>query len=350
MRGVVFAGERKLEYLDFPDPTPGPGEVVLEIKASGICGSDLHFYRAPPGGGSTGLPGAAAAGPVIRGHEPCGQVAAIGPGVSPNEAKVGMRAMVHHYWGCTVCEHCRSGWAQMCDRQRPEIYGINAHGAHARYMKVPARTLVPLADELSFEAGAAIACGSGTAYAALRRLNVYGGSTVAVFGQGPVGLAGTQFAAAMGARVIAVDISPERLAQAKDLGADVTINPAKDEPIAAIKALTGGKGTDFALECSGSPDARVAAVRGVKLWGVACLVGVGGTVTLDVGTDLMQRQVTVFGSWTFSTVGQADCAAFSVKNKVPVDRVFTHRWTFDQADEAYRLTDKQVGGKGVILM
>ena len=116
--------------------------------------------------------------------------------------------MVHHYKGCTVCNHCRSGWSQLCQEEPVLVYGNNAHGGHARYLKVPAFTLVPLRDELSFAAGAAIACGTGTAYGALRRLNLSGNDTIALFGQGPVGLSATQLAAAMGARVIALDVSP----------------------------------------------------------------------------------------------------------------------------------------------
>ena len=98
--------------------------------------------------------------------------------------------MVHHYQGCTQCDHCRSGWQQLCQEVPVKVYGGNAHGGHARYLKVPANTMVPLPEELSFTAGAAISCGSGTAYGALRRMNVSGRDTIAIFGQGPVGLAG----------------------------------------------------------------------------------------------------------------------------------------------------------------
>ena len=121
-----------------------------------------------------------------------------------------------------------------------KVYGNNEHGGHAKYLKVPANTLVQFPDELSFEAGAAIACGSGTSYSALRRLNLNGGDTIAIFGQGPVGLSGTQFATAMGARVIALDINPERLKRASQFGADEVINPGSDDPVAAIKDLTRG--------------------------------------------------------------------------------------------------------------
>ncbi len=157
MRGVTFLGDRALEIGAFPDPTPGPGEVVLEIKASGMCGSDLKFYRAPRGVGARDLGLGGGGEPVIAGHEPCGVVAAVGPGVGAAEAAPGQRVMVHHYAGCGVCGHCRTGWSQLC-RAGIVVYGITAHGAHAPHMAVPARTLVPLSDGLSFEVGAAISC------------------------------------------------------------------------------------------------------------------------------------------------------------------------------------------------
>jgi len=348
MRGAVFAGHRKVEIRDFPDPTPGPGEVVLEIKASGMCGSDLKFYRPAPGEAQRALGLGDVSEPLIGGHEPCGVVADVGPGVSEAEARVGMRVMDHHYCGCGVCEQCKVGWSQLCPNGFV-VYGVTAHGAHADYMKVPARTLVPLPDELSFATGAAISCGSGTAYNALRRMNVSGHDTLAVFGQGPVGLAATQLGTAMGARVIAIDPTGERLAFARELGADVIIDPSADEPVAALKDLTHDRGVDLALDCSGAEEARVAAVRSTRTWGKVCFVGEGGTVTLDVSKDVLRKQLTIIGSWTFSTVDQAACARFVADRGIDVDRLFTQRWTLDQADEAYRLFDTQTTGKGVFL-
>ncbi len=348
MLGVVFPGDRKLEILEFPDPTPGPGEVVLEIKASGMCGSDLKFYRAVGGPASLGFK--ASAGPVVAGHEPCGVVVAVGPGVAPNQAWLGMRAMQHHYRGCGVCPHCATGWMQMCVDGVAEVYGITGNGGHARYMKCPARTLVELPEALSFETGAAISCGTGTAWGALHRLQLQGNHTLAIFGQGPVGLSATQLAATMGARVIALDTSEERLARARDFGAAEVINPANCEDVVkAIRDLTHGRGADLSLDASSSPLARAQAVRCVRTWGKACFVGEGDTVTLDVSNDLLRRQVTLIGSWTFSTVGQAECARYVADRSIAVDRLFTHRWRLEQAEEAYRLFDAQSSGKGVIL-
>src|SRR5260370_7528485 len=113
MRGVVFTGERGLELMQFPDPTPDAHDVVIEMKASGMCGSDLHQYRRPKGQAQpTGIP--MRDGPVIAGHEPCGVVAAVGSSVDAKEARIGQRVMLHHYQGCTQCNHCPSQCHHLC--------------------------------------------------------------------------------------------------------------------------------------------------------------------------------------------------------------------------------------------
>ncbi len=350
MRGIVFTGGRELELMEFPDPTPGPGEVVLEMKASGMCGSDLHQYRRPKGAKESvgGLP--ANPDPVIGGHEPCGIIAARGPGVTEADARIGARVMVHHYQGCAHCAHCRSGWQQLCQEVPVKVYGNNAHGGHAKYLKVPANTLVALPDELSFEAGAAISCGTGTAWGALRRMNLSGNDTIAIFGQGPVGLSATQLAKAMGARVIALDISPERLSRAKEFGADEVVDPRSNDPVGAIKDLTHGRGADCTLDTSSQQAGRIGAIRSTKVWGTMCFVGERNEVTIDVSPDILRKQLTMIGSWTFSVIGQAECARFIVERNIAVDQLFTDRWKLEQAEEAYRRFDQQTTGKGVFLM
>jgi len=264
MRGVVFLGNRKLELRDFPDPTPGPGDVVVAMKASGMCGSDLHPYARPA---TPPRPWAwRRQWTVVAGHEPCGVVAERGRGVSEADAPTGQRVMIHHYKGCGRCKHCRVGWSQLC-RQGIVVYGMTGHGGHAPFMSVPAYTLVPLPEPLGFAAGAAISCGTGTAYGALKRLDVSGRDTLAVFGQGPVGLSATMLGRAMGARVIAIDVAPERLALGREFGAEAVVNARETDPVAALRELTHGEGVEAALDCTGNPDARVAAVRSAATWG-----------------------------------------------------------------------------------
>jgi threonine dehydrogenase-like Zn-dependent dehydrogenase len=349
MRGAVFLGDGKVELRSFPDPSPGPGEVVIAMKASGMCGSDLKFYRSPPGAAQAALGLGDLREPFIAGHEPCGVVAARGAGVPEREAPLGQRIMCHHYAGCGVCGHCRVGWSQLC-REGIRVYGVTAHGGHADYLKVPARTLVPLPDELSFAEGAAVACGTGTAYAALKRMRLAGGDTLAVFGQGPVGLSATLIGAAMGARVIAVETNAQRLDFARDFGAAATIDFSEEETSKTILELTKGQGVDLAIDCTGVAAARLAAVRAAKTWGTVCFVGEGGDVTLDVSRDMLRKQLTIIGSWTFSAMGLAECARYIADNRIRLEKIFSHRWQLEQADEAYRVFDTQTTGKGVFLL
>src|SRR5438093_314832 len=338
MRGIIFVGDRQLELRDFPDPKPGPREVVVELKASGMCGSDLTPYRQAAG----------KVMPIIRGHEPCGVVAERGSAVTDDEAPIGQRVMVHHYSGCGQCKYCRVGYAQLC-LESHLVYGGNANGGHARYMLVKPSMLVPLDEALSFEEGAAISCGTGTAYLALKRLELSGRDTLTIFGQGPVGLSGTMLAKAMGARVIAVDLSPERLEMAQGFGADEAIDARECDPVQVVRELTHGEGADATLDCTGQPQARVNAVRSARTWGRTCFVGEGNTTTFEVSPDIIHKQLTIHGSWTFSSVGQAECAQFIIDRRLPLARLLTHRFALGQAEAAYQLFDTQTTGKGVFV-
>ena len=348
MRGVVFTGDSTLDLIEFPDPTPGPRDVILEIKASGMCGSDLKLYRPPAGAAFKALGLVDNGEPVIAGHEPCGVVAEIGKDVDPRIAKVGDRVTLHHYEGCWSCPQCRSGWTQMCERTA-EVYGVTGHGGHAPYMRAAVETVVALPEEVSFQAGAAISCGTGTAYGALLRLDLSARDTIVIVGQGPVGLSATQFAAKMGAQVIAVDVSAERAQRAKDFGAAHIIDASATDPVEAIMQVTGGKGAGKALDTSGVASGRQAAVKGSSRWGKVCFVGEGGDVTLDVSPDIIRKQLTIVGSWTVNSADMGDCVRFVADHGVEVDELFTDTWTLDQAREAYESFDKQASGKGVFL-
>ncbi len=348
MRGITFPGDGKVELLEVPDPTPGPGEVVLEMRASGMCGTDLGLINLAPGSRRHPLtpPDARA---NIAGHEPCGVVAALGSGVDPRRRRVGDRVMVHHYSGCGTCTACQSGWSQMCTVEQPYIYGTNADGGHAQYLKVPEHTLVPLPDEVSFVAGAGISCGTGTAYGALRRVRPSGTDTIVIFGQGPVGLAATQLASAMGARVIALDVSADRLARAAELGAEATVDPSQVDPVEAVRELTKGEGVPFAFDTSGVEAARTQAVNMLAPWG--SLVLIAGVNALNV-TDLrpiITNQLSILGSWTFSKAGQAECARFMADHGIDGDAVFTNRWRLEQGPEAYASFAARATGKGVFI-
>jgi threonine dehydrogenase-like Zn-dependent dehydrogenase len=298
-----------------------------------MCGSDLRPYQI----GQSAF---------VTGHEPCGVVEERGAGVREDQAPIGQRVMVHHYWGCGMCKHCRMGYTQMCLRGS-RVMGFDANGGNAAYLLAPASSLVPLPEELSFVEGAAIACGTGTAYAALKRLDVSGRDTLAIFGQGPVGLAATQLAAAMGARVIAVDPLAGRRELACQLGADVAIEA--DSAVETIRDLTHGMGAEATLDCTGNSEARANCARAARAWGRACFVGEHGTATFEMTPDVIHKQLTMHGSWTFNPLLMAECAQFAVDRHVPLERVVTETFRLENADAAFRKFSSRMMGKGAFV-
>lgn len=335
MKGLVFTGQEQAELREFADPQAGAGEAVIRVRASGICGSDLPRFR---GAGSEG---------VIPGHEPSGEVVELGPGV-PAGLRVGDRVMVHHYAGCGMCHVCALGFEQACENGRV-TYGTGADGGHAEYMKVPARTLVHLPDELSFEAGAAMACGTGTAWNGLKKMDISGRDTVVVFGQGPVGVSGVMSAKAMGARVIAVDISAERLDFARRLGADHTVNPAESDLGEAVREITSGRGATAALETSGAGSARAQALQVLGYFGRCSFIGNGPPSELDIRGELIRKVLTVYGSWTFTKAELLEIARFMVDARVDLDALISTRHSLDEGEAAYRDFAAGAIGKPMIV-
>jgi len=334
MLGIVFHGQREIELATLPDPVPGPDDAIVRITASGMCGSDLHTYRGPH-----------IDHPVVGGHEPAGVVVEVGAHV--DRSWIGRHVMVHHYFGCGLCDQCRTGWTQMC-RRGASAMGAQTDGSHAEFARVPAVTLLEMPEGLSDLGAAAIGCGTGTAWGALRRLELHGSDTVAIFGQGPVGLAATQLATAQGARVIALDISAHRLERATEFGAHAVVDPSVVDPVEAIQELTGGRGVPKSLETSGASTAANAALHVLDRWGTAVWVGVGSTIHFDLN-EVLFRQITAKSSWTLSYNDMAECAQFILERGVNVDALFTDRWPLTEYAKAYELLDAQSSGKGVFL-
>ncbi len=338
MLGIVFTGNRTVEAKEFAYPAACPGEVVVRVKASGMCGSDLHGYR-----GAT--PMAHSGTLMIQGHEPCGVVEEVGQSVA-SAVSPGDRVMIHHYWGCGACVQCRSGWTQLCTEMSPRISTVNEHGGHAEFIKVPASQTMPLSPKLSFRAGAAIGCATGTAWGALARAGNVAGKDVLVMGQGPVGASVAMIASALGARVIVTDLADHRLAQAKGFGAHDVIDSKAEDVASRVRELTSGRGAQIVVETTGVSQVAAQAIQLVSTWGTIVVVGVGADVAFNT-RDTMKHQLSIVTSWTLSTVQQLECADFVARRGLPVDQLFSHSWSLDQAEEAYEWFDLQSDGKGV---
>ena len=334
MKGVTFPGDGTVALKDFPTPRPGHGQVTVKIRASGMCGSDLHFYH-----GNFDFDRS-----VIQGHEPCGEVYAVGPGVTETQAKPGDRVMIHHYFGCGTCRRCRTGWPQMCETAPGKTMAIHVDGGHAEFAVVPVASLLPLPDGLSFKGGAAIGCGTGTAWGAIKRLGGVSDTVTVVIGQGPVGLSATMFAAAMGATVIAVDVDSRRLTNSTRFGADVVVNSREQSLLEVVSAHTDGRLADVVMETSGRAAEDALSVLGT--FGKVVFTGLPGAVAFSTQA-VYKKQWTLMTSWTMSSTEQARCADFIVAHDLPVDELYSHTWRIEQAADAYDWFDKQDAGKGV---
>jgi threonine dehydrogenase-like Zn-dependent dehydrogenase len=344
MRGAFLPGGRRVDVRQVDDPTPGPGQVVLAMRASTICGSDLRaIYRQHLGTGPEAYKG------VIAGHEPCGEIVAAGPGC--RRFKVGDRVALYHIAGCGLCADCRAGYMISCTSPLRAAYGWQRDGGHADYLLAEESTCVPLPDQLSWLDGACVACGFGTAYEALRRASVGGRDAVLVVGLGPVGLAAGQLAKALGATlVVGSDPAPSRADLAVALGSiDVAVPPGPDAAD-RVREATDGYGCDVSVDCSGSTAGRALALAGGRRWGRCVLVGEGNRLEVDASPYLVHRQLTLHGSWVTSVGHMEELMQLLVRWELHPDRTVTDRFSLDQAGAAYATADEGSRGKVAICM
>jgi threonine dehydrogenase-like Zn-dependent dehydrogenase len=340
VRGVYLPGQRQVDIRQVDDPTPGPGQVVVAMRASTICGSDLRaIYREHLGSG------AEAYCDVVAGHEPCGEIVAVGPGC--RRFHQGDRVAMYHIAGCGLCPDCRAGYMISCTSPLRAAYGWQRDGGHADYLLAEESTCVPLPEPLTWEDGACVACGFGTAYQALRRAAVSGRDAVLVVGLGPVGLAAGQLAKALGASVvIGADPVPARGRLAVELDAiDLAIS-GREEIIEA----TGGQGCEATIDCSGSTAGRSLAVAAARRWGRCVLVGEGNRLEVDASPALIHRQLTVMGSWVTSVGHMEELMGLLVRWDLHPDRTVTDRFPLDQAETAYATADEGRRGKVAIVL
>ncbi|MBM4043967.1 MAG: zinc-binding dehydrogenase [Planctomycetes bacterium] len=334
MKGVVFLGKSQCVVKELTTPEPSLGQVLVRLKAAGLCGSDLHLYR------GLSKEEAERRGDRVPGHEPAGVVERVGQGVS--RVKVGDRVSVYHYLGCGHCKYCASGYLPWCREARG--YGGAVNGAHADFLLADERNCVPLPAPLTFGDGAFIACAGGTAYSALKKLALTSGQTILVVGLGPVGLSAVLLAKAMRARVIGVDLVQERLELAHKLGAQAAL-PAAAAPVAALQRLTDGQGVDAAIETSGSTDGRRNLLAALRRGGRAAFLGVGSREPVINPTDLIHRQLTLMGSFVLPLGMAWELVEFLVNHQLSFEPAVTHRFRIEQAPEAYRLFETGKTGK-----
>jgi threonine dehydrogenase-like Zn-dependent dehydrogenase len=343
MTGVVLPGNRQLETREFPVPEPGYSQVLVRMKASSLCGSDLRAIYRPVDQGT----GPEAYRGVIAGHEPCGIIERVGPGV--RQFKEGDRVIIYHIAGCGLCHECRSGWMISCSSSDRAAYGWQRNGGHAEFLLAEERTLVALPNELTYLDGAMAACGMGTAYAACMRANVSGRDIALITGLGPVGIGAALLCREMGARVIGVEAIPERLELARKLGFTDLVSPTENDAIEILRAKTNGHGFEVAIDCSGNANARHMCLELIREWGRIVYVGEGGTVSFEPSPLLIHKQVTLYGSWVCSVPQMEDLVENLVRWNLHPEVMVTHRFPLHQVREAYELFDSGKTGKVAIV-
>lgn len=288
MKALLLTQYKEMEVTDFDEPEVGADDVLVQVEACGICGSDIHGYD-----GSTGrrIP------PLVMGHEAAGIV--ISTGANVTDMPPGTRVTFDSMVSCGQCHFCREGYGNLCDNRR--VLGVSCgeyrrHGAFAERISVPRRIVYTLPESLPFEHGALVEAVSVAVHAA-NVTPVVLGDTAVVVGAGMIGLLAVQAIRAAGAtQVIAVDLNDKRLGVAKELGADVILRADQCDVPAEVRKLTGGRGADIALEVVGATPTIKTAIESVRKGGSVTLVGnVAPTIELPL-QSVVTREITLRGT------------------------------------------------------
>jgi threonine dehydrogenase-like Zn-dependent dehydrogenase len=340
MMGAYLPGNSTVVLKETAIPKPGHGEVLLRMKASTICGSDIRcIYDEHLGKGPEGYQG------VIAGHEPCGQIVETGPGC--RRFAKDDRVIVYHISGCGVCNDCRRGYRISCTSQKyRRAYGWQRDGGMAAFLLAEEKDLVHLPDELTYSDGAQIACGFGTVYEGLQKIGISGNDSVLITGLGPVGLATAALCRKLGSRrIIGIDVVEERMQLARDLRLCDEVLASGPNNTEEVRALTGGHGVERAVDCSANDAARATAIRATRKWGRIVLLGEGGRVEFQPSPDVIHDQKTIYGSWVTSIWLMEELVERLVRWGLHPSDLITHRFAVEEAQAAYAMMASGKCGK-----
>jgi len=332
-----------LKIDTIPIPEPGPGDVLVDVKACGICGSDIHILYE----GVTPTPYT----PITLGHEPSGVIAEIGSEV--DGWKVGDRVTVNPFLTCGRCMNCLSGNSQICLSRR--VIGIHTEGGLAEFLKVPAKNLVRLSENIPFDQGGIIVDAVATPFhAIIKRGTLKAGEKVAVFGCGGLGIHGVQIAKICGASlVVGVDAVDSALEMAKKVGADEIINSRREAPAQKIKEMTGGIGVDLAIEFIGLRETIEQSVECLKLGGRAVVVGLGPEkISLLPPTVFVRSEVSLLGSYGSTQLEIRTLVDLLASGRLDLSESITERVSLEEVNKGLEHLHKKIGNpiRIVILM
>ncbi len=336
MKALLLTAPSKLELVDFPNPLPAKDEVLLRVRACGICGSDIHGWD-----GSTGR----RRPPLIMGHEAAGEIVAVGPEVTG--WAVGERVTFDSTISCGECGYCRSGHINLCDNRR--VLGVapaeyRQHGAFAEFVTLPARILYRLPAGLTF-AHAAMVEPVSIAIHAVQRVKVAPTDTAVVVGSGMIGLFVVQALRWAGAkRIIAVDLEAKRLALARELGATDTLQSDQCDVTAEVAKLTGGQGADLAFEVVGVSPTLQLALGCLRRGGSAVLVGNLAPKTDFPLQAVVTRELTIYG--TCASAGEYSlCLDLIARGVIRVDPMISQVAPLSEGADWFSRLSAKDGGK-----
>lgn len=339
MKAAVFYGaENGLKVEEVPTPAPGPREVLIKIAACGLCHTDLHFL-------DHGVP-TGKKPPLILGHEISGIVADVSSDV--DGWKEGDRVLVPAVYGCGECKMCRMGRENLC--AKVVFIGSNVDGGYAEYIVAPANVLATLPEEIPLVEGSIIADAITTPFhAVVNRGEVKPGDQVVVFGCGGIGLNLVQIAAAVGAKVIAVDIADQKLKWAEELGAQVALNANSfDRVDKEIRKLTGG-GVDVAFEAIGNPVTQKQTFATLRTGGRFVVVGYSWEPMELLTRHVMMREMEVVGSLGCRTVDYPRVIELARQGKIKVKELVTGIFPLDEIEEGLNVLRSGEGVRSVVV-
>jgi propanol-preferring alcohol dehydrogenase len=328
---VLYDYGRPLKLEDATAPAIGPKDALINIKACGICHTDINYMDGIKPTGKL---------PIILGHEPAGTISRVGKDVKGfNE---GDRVVVYYFLSCGECKYCRTGKENLCERR--QTVGVTVDGGFAEYLKVPTKALVKLPDEIPFEEGATLACSGMTPYHALKdiaKLDI--GETLAVYGTGGLGMNAIQIAKALNARyIVAVDIVKEKLDAAKKLGAEFIINALEENPSARIKEFTNGEGVDVAIQTTPIPKLTEQALESVGKGGRVLVVGWGTKeAMLQINTmDILVKEAKIMGVVGGTKQNLVELVELARSGKIK--SIVSHKIPLDQINSGIEMLRKNI--------
>jgi L-iditol 2-dehydrogenase len=331
MKAAVLRDWNDLAVEEVDVPVPREGEVLLRVKACGLCGTDLKMVH-----GAFEARGWPPSLPFIMGHEWSGEVAALGDGLDGLDLKPGDRVVAENHVGCGRCQMCRRGRYNLCELSGTpgyRLYGHTAPGALAEFAVRPAVMLHKLPDTVSPLEGALVNQGSLTVHA-LRRVEFVPGSSVAIFGPGLLGLLAAAVAFASGASQIIMVGRGSRLELAEKMGCDEVVDYEAEDPIVGIRSRTVGRGVDYVLDCSGNPDVPAQAIGAVRRGGRIALLGLTGGKTSSLDIDrLTLDEVDLMGIRSSPNAYPAMIALMR-SGQVDLSPLITHVYPLESVNEA----------------